>query len=72
MGSFKSLGDFGPVNDLPDFFHEVWSDIHIVKIVCMLPNINGENGHEVSALVAESVLVGSGAELEVARGLVVR
>ena len=42
FSSLKSFGNFSPVHDLPDFFHKVWSNILVVNVVSMLPDIDGE------------------------------
>ena len=64
MGSIESLRHLGPVNNLPDFGHEVWSHIHVVKVVGVLPDVDVDDGHEIGAHVGDKVLVGSGSEGE--------
>ena len=70
-GGIKSFGNFGPVHNLPNFLHKVWSHVLVVDIIGVLPNIDGQERHQVSALVSKSILVSCGSELKISTGFVV-
>ena len=61
----KSLSNFIPVDDFPDLSHEIWSDVLVVKVVGMLPDVYGQKWNKVSSLINESVLVSSCSEFKI-------
>ena len=71
MGSHISFLNLGPVDDLPDLLQEVGSHVLVVQVVSVLPDVDRQQGNEMSALVDQSVLVSGRAVLKLLRRLVV-
>lgn len=57
--SSKSLLNLAPVDNIPDGIHIVGTDIPVVHIIGMLPNINSKKRHKTSSCV-ERILVSTG------------
>ncbi len=51
-----------PIHNVPNAFDIVWSQVPIVHIVSMLPNINAQEWNEASSRL-QRILVGAGGNL---------
>lgn len=60
----KSLADVLPVGDLPDCLHVVGTDILILQVVGVFPDVYTEEWNQ-SGCWLERVLVGAGRDLDI-------
>ena len=71
LGSGKALFSLLPVDDLPHLVQEHRTLVLVVHVVCMLPDVHVDDGHEVGADFANHVMVSSSHEIEFLSPLVV-
>ena len=61
--SSESLLNLTPVNDIPNSTDVIGTDIPVVDIVCVFPNVNSEKRYEAGGGL-EGILVGTGGRLD--------
>ena len=65
FGSSKSLLDDVPIHDVPNSVDVIRSDVAVINIICVFPNVNTEKRDKTSSGL-ERILIGAGGNLKTA------
>ena len=62
LGSDETLLNLLPVDNSPHVLKILWPRILVVKIVCVLPDVDSNNWHKVGVYISDHILVCSGSK----------